>query len=72
MNNNFMQMFTAIAQSGNPLSMMESQFGNNPLFQRAKEMAKGKNPQEQMALLNNLCRQRGINLNQLKNMFGIH
>ena len=54
------------------MAMMENMYGNNPLFQRAKEMIKGKDQSAQIELLNNLCKQRGIDLNQLKGMFGIH
>ena len=54
------------------MAMMENMYGNNPLFQRAKEMVKGKDQNAQMELLNNLCKQRGIDLNQLKGMFGIN
>ena len=72
MNMNPMQMFGMLMNSGNPMAMMENMYGNNPLFQRAKEMVKGKDQNAQMELLNKLCKQRGIDLNQLKGMFGIH
>ena len=40
MNMNPMQMFGMLMNSGNPMAMMENMYGNNPLFQRAKEMVK--------------------------------
>ena len=72
MNMNPMQMFGMLMNSANAMAMMENMYGNNPLFQRDKEMIKGKDQDAQMQLLNNLCKQRGIDLNQLKGMFGIH
>ncbi len=68
---NPMQMFGMLMNSGNPMAMMEQMYGNNHLFQRAKAMVNGKDQQAQMATLENLCRQRGVDLNQLKGMFGI-
>jgi hypothetical protein len=56
--------------NGNPLGQMQ----NNPLFQRAQQMAAGKSPQELQQIAKNLCQQRGINMDeayrQFKQMFG--
>ena len=53
-------------------------FSNNPLFQRAKQMAQGKSKKELEQTAANLCQQRGINMQQalkefqsFKKMFGI-
>ena len=62
-----MQMFNG---NGNPLGQIQ----NNPLFQRAQQMAAGKSPQELQQIAKNLCQQRGINMDeayqQFKQMFG--
>jgi len=64
---NPMQMFNG---NGNPLGLMQ----NNPLFQRAQQMAAGKTPEELQQIAKNLCQQRGINMDeayqQFKQMFG--
>ena len=64
---NPMQMFNG---NGNQFAQMQ----NNPLFQRAQQMAAGKSPQELQQIAKNLCQQRGINIdeayNQFKQMFG--
>lgn len=64
---NPMQMFNG---NGNPLGQIQ----NNPLFQRAQQMAAGKSPQELQQIAKNLCQQRGINMDeayqQFKQMFG--
>ena len=48
---------------------------NNPLFQRAMQMANGKSNYEIRTIAENLCKQRGININdamkQFQSMFGM-
>lgn len=54
----------------NPMEMMINQmFGNNPMFQRAKQMASGKNEQEIKQIAMNLCKQRGIDINEAYKQF---
>lgn len=49
---------------------------NNPLFQRAMQMANGKSNDEIKTIAENLCKQRGININdamkQFQSMFGMN
>lgn len=49
---------------------------NNPLFQRAMQMANGKSNDEIRTIAENLCKQRGININdamkQFQSMFGMN
>lgn len=66
-----MQMLQMLQNSGNPSAMMQQMFGNNPMFQRAQSMLQGKSHRAQMKILENMCKQRGMDLNQLKQMFGI-
>lgn len=42
---------------------------NNPLFQRAMQMAQGKSEDELRQIANNLCRQRGINIDEAYKQF---
>ena len=44
--------------------MVNQMFRNNPLFQRAQQMAQGKSEEELKQIANNLCKQRGIDLNE--------
>lgn len=39
-------------------------FQNNPMFQRAQQMVQGKSEKELEQVANNLCKQRGINIEQ--------
>lgn len=71
--NPMMQMMQQIGRGGNPTQMMQgmmqSQLQNNPLFQRAQEMAKGKSPDELKQIAQNLCKQRGIDIDQAMEQF---
>lgn len=42
---------------------------SNPLFQRAMKMAHGKSEEELKQIANNLCKQRGIDLNEAYKQF---
>lgn len=72
------QMMGMLSGKSNPQQMMgqmmTQQFQNNPLFQRAQQMAQGKSPQELEQVAKNLCQQRGIDLDsamsQFKQMIG--
>ena len=66
---NPMQLFQVLQGAGNPMSMMRQMFSGNPMFQRAIQMLQGKSHEAQMEVLNNICKQKGINLQQLKQMF---
>lgn len=57
---------------------MNRSFNSNPLYQRAQQMVQGKNEQQLEQTAENLCRQRGIDMQQalkqfqqFKKMFGI-
>lgn len=48
---------------------MMSMFQNNPMFQRAQQMVQGKSEQEIEQIASNLCKQRGININDAFEQF---
>ena len=48
---------------------MNRNFNSNPLFQRAQQMAQGKNEQQLEQTAENLCRQRGIDMQQALKQF---
>lgn len=65
MNFNPMQMVSLLMNGGknlNPMSLMMNQMNNNPMFRQAQQMARGKSPEELKQTCENLCKQRGINL----------
>lgn len=49
--------------------MLNQMMNNNPLFKRAQEMAKGKSQDELKQVANNLCKQRGINIEDAYKQF---
>lgn len=49
--------------------MANQMLRSNPLFQRAMQMAHGKSEKELKQIANNLCKQRGIDLNEAYKQF---
>lgn len=49
--------------------MANQMLKSNPLFQRAMQMAHGKSEEELKQIANNLCKQRGIDLNEAYKQF---
>ena len=49
--------------------MMQQMFNGDPTFSRAMQMAQGKSPQQVEQIVRNLCQERGINYEQLKQNF---
>lgn len=50
-------------------SMMNQMIKNNPMFQRAMQMAQGKSQNELEQIAENLCKQRGIKIEDAKKQF---
>lgn len=72
--NPFQMLMGAMGQQGNgnsrnPMQALMGQFGNNPLFSRAQQMAQGKSPQEIEQIARNLCQQKGVDFDQAKAQF---
>lgn len=51
--------------NNNPLSL----FSNNPLFVRAQQMAEGKTPEELQQIALNICKEKGLDMNQMLQQF---
>lgn len=51
--------------NNNPLNL----FSNNPLFARAQQMAKGKTPEELQQIALNICKEKGLDMNQMLQQF---
>lgn len=59
---------------GNPMQLINQMLGNNPLLQRATQMAQGKTPAQMQQIVRNLAAQRGISpqqINQMIAQFGL-
>ena len=53
----------------NPNQMVQNMLSQNPLFQRAVQMAQGKSEAELIQTAENICREKGINVEQAKQAF---
>ena len=67
--NPIMQAMQMMRNMQNPQQMMQGMFQNNPLFQRAQQMAQGKSEQELEQVARNLCQQRGVDFEAMKQQF---
>ena len=64
------QMRNILSNPGVAMSnMMMQQLQSNPLYQRAVQMAQGKSPEQLQQVVQNLCQQRGIDINQAYALF---
>ena len=71
---NLMQILQMLQGSTNPMSLLQQLMGNNPIVQRALQMAQGKEASQLQEIAKNLAQQRGMNeqqLNQFLSQFGI-
>ena len=50
-------------------SMFQQNLQGNPLFKRAQQMAEGKTPEQLQQVAQNLCQQKGIDMNQALQQF---
>ena len=64
------QMRNMLSNPGAAMSnMMMQQLQSNPLYQRAMQMAQGKSPEQLQQVAQNLCQQKGIDINQAYAVF---
>lgn len=75
---NIMQMMSMLQGGGSPEAIMNAMAQNNPqaqqVMQQMKAMTNGKNPQDIQAMVMQLAKQKGMDVNQLLGMarqFGI-
>lgn len=71
---NPMKLMGQLQASNNPVDLMQSMFGDNPMFKRAMQMGQGKNPEQIQQTVRNLARQRGMDdaqLNEFLSNFGL-
>lgn len=71
---NPLQIMQMLQSANNPLAMMQSITGNNPMFQQAMKMGQGKNPVQIKQTIRNLAKERGMSddqLNQFVAQFGL-
>lgn len=69
-----MQLMEQLQSSTNPMALIQNMFGNDPIMQRAMQMAQGKSPEQLQQTVRNLAQQRGMStdqLNQFLSQYGL-
>lgn len=67
-----MQMFQLVSQlknNPNPMSAIEQLYGNHPMLPQVKSMVRGKNPQQISETIQNACKTKGVDYNEVKTAF---
>lgn len=68
---NPLQLLNIIQGKGDPavlMSMMANMFGKDPNFQRAQQMLNGKSPAEMQQIVQNMCKEAGVDYNSVRTM----
>lgn len=65
---NPMEILQMVNQTQNPEAMIQQLASQNPLLQRAMQMAQGKSPQELRNIAVNLAKQQGLTEQDVDNM----
>lgn len=68
------QLMGMLQNSNNPMAVMQNMFGNDPIMQRAMQMAQGKSPEQLQQTVRNLAQQKGMStdqLNQFLSQYGL-
>lgn len=53
----------------NPMQFLQRMYGSNPMYKRAQEMAQGKGQDELLKTAQNICQQKGLDINRAFEMF---
>lgn len=58
---------------GNPMTVIQQMAGqNNPLMSQAAKMMQGKNPQQIQSMVMNMCKERGVSVEQIAQSLGLN
>ena len=67
-NNPMVQMINAMRNGANPDALMQQMLQSNPQLQ---QIAAGKTPEQIMSIAQNMCKERGTNIDAVLGKFGI-
>ena len=68
MNNPMMQL---MRNGGNPMTMLNQMTGNNPMVGQLMQSMQGKSPDALRQMAMNIAKERGIDLDQFAQQFGM-
>ena len=71
MNNPMMQVLQLMRNGGNPMTMLNQMTGNNPMVGQLMQSIQGKSPDALRQMAMNIAKERGIDLNQFAQQFGM-
>nr|DAG79858.1 MAG TPA: helix-turn-helix, Psq domain [Caudoviricetes sp.] len=73
MNNALMMLAQALQGGANPIQLLSQMGGgNNSMISQATSMLAGKSPQQLRQMAENMCRERGMTLQQAASQFGLN
>ncbi len=71
MNNPIMQLVSMVKNGANPRNMIQQMANNNPQFAHAYRTIQGKSEAELQQMVINMCNERGITPQQLRQQIGL-
>lgn len=71
MNNPMMQVLQLMQNGGNPMTMLNQMTGNNPMVGQLMQSMQGKSPDALRQMAMNIAKERGIDLEQFAQQFGM-
>lgn len=72
MNNPLMNMISVFQNGGNPKYLIQNMLNQNPQMQPIMNMIKGKNNNQLKETFFNMCKEKGINPNDLAKQYNIN
>ena len=71
MNNQIMQLMQLMRTGGNPTALLQQMTGGNPMVNTLMQSMQGKSPDALRQMAMNIAKERGIDLNQFAQQFGM-
>lgn len=71
MNNQMMQIMSLMRNGGNPMALLNQMTGNNPMVSSLMQSMQGKSPEALRQMAMNIAKERGVDLNQFAQQFGM-
>lgn len=71
MNNPMMQVLQLMRNGGNPMTLLNQMTGNNPMVSSLMQSMQGKSPEALRQMAMNIAKERGVDLNQFAQQFGM-
>lgn len=70
-NNPIIQILNVARGGGDPSALIDQAIQNHPQRQQIQQIVGGKSPQQLLQTAENMCRERGISIDQVLGRFGI-